>query len=148
MKRDITDAVAELVLRADPDFVSRLEYQAEALSENNCTFPQLGKWIDAHDVKYLLSTLALNDKDFATRFPKMAHVKEVERKQLIDAFGVHFDHCSHCSLKRGYDLEIDNRIKLACEQNDQVLLELLEDNEGGLPEEDGHGGLKARSAHQ
>jgi hypothetical protein len=125
---DMTDVIASLVLQAAPDLDSRLEYQAEALREAKCTNPLVGKWIDSTDVKYLFSTLALRDKDFALRFPAMAHITGQKRQQFIAAIEAHFKQCAHCSLKRGYDLELDGRIKQACLENKDFLLQLLKEN--------------------
>src|SRR5688572_18665350 len=99
MKPEIIGVIADLVLRANPELEPRLEYQAEALQESECINPLFGRWIDAHDVKYLLSTFDLPDEDFATRFPKMAHLKSEERRRVIAAIEEHFEHCRHCSLK-------------------------------------------------
>jgi hypothetical protein len=134
MKSEITDVIAELVLQTTPDLESRLEDQAEALREVQCVNPLLGRWIDAYDVKYLLSTFALTDKDFAARFPSMAHIAMRERQKVVAAIEEHFDRCPHCYLKRAYDLELDARIKQACQQNNSLLLQLLEEDDAGLPE--------------
>jgi hypothetical protein len=151
MKANITDAIADLVLQSEPDLTTRLEYQAEALREAKCTNPVIGKWIDANDVKYLLSTFALEGEDFAARFPAMAHITSQERQRVIAAIENHCDRCPHCSLKRGYDLELDARIKHAGQQNNSVLLQLLEEEGTDLSEEDEPQGATleaARSAHQ
>jgi hypothetical protein len=149
MKTNITNAIADLVLQSEPDLASRLESQAEALREVECTNPALGRWIDAHDVKYLLSTFSLDDDDFAGRFPAMAHITGQERQRVVAAMEAHCDQCPHCSLKRGYDLELDARIKQAGQQNSTALLQLLEESEADQAEEGEHRGLEARfSAHQ
>lgn len=138
MKSNLTNAIAALVFKSAPDLADRLEAQAEALNEAKCTNPVLGQWIDASDVKYLLSTFALGDKDFAEKFPTMAQTTEAERQRVIAAFEEHFKHCQHCSLKRAYDLELDTRIKQACQQNSDVLLQLLEEDETEPSKEDDH----------
>lgn len=127
MKTNITDTIADLVIQAEPDLATRLEYQEEALREVECTNHIFGQWIDAHDVKYLLSTFALGDTDFAERFPTMAHISWHERQRVLAALETHLGKCPHCSLKRGYDLELDARIKQACEQNNSALLQLLKE---------------------
>lgn len=142
MKNDLTNAIADFVFRSAPDVADRLEAQAEALDEAKCTNPLLGQWVDENDVKYLLSTFALSDKDFAEKFPAMAQTTEAERQRVIAAFEEHFEHCQHCSLKRAYDLELDTRIKQACQQNSDVLLKLLEEDETESSKEDDHLGLE------
>lgn len=151
MKTDITNVIADLVLQSEPDLAARLEAQAEALREIECTNPVLGRWIDAHDVKYLLSTFTLDDDDFGRRFPAMAHLTRQERQRVAAALETHCDQCPHCSLKRGYDLELDARIKQAGQQNSTALLQLLEEDEADQSEEDEHQDLELKrtlSAHQ
>ena len=135
MEYDITKVIADFVLQATPDLTSRLEYQAEALREVNCIDPTLGQWIDANDVEYLLSAFDLADDDFAERYPEMAHITEEERQRLIAALEAHFEQCPHCSLKRGYDLEMDARIEQTFQQNNKLLLQILEEDEADLSED-------------
>src|SRR5207253_6657078 len=106
MKNDLTDIIAAFVFKSAPDLAARLEAQAEALAEAKCSNPVIGRWVDENDVKYLLSTFALNDEDFAERFPAMAHTSRAERQRVIATLEEHFEHCQHCSLKRGHDLEL------------------------------------------
>jgi hypothetical protein len=141
MEPEITDTIADLVRQANPELETRLAYQAEALREHECTDPLIGKWVDANDVKYLLSTFDLADEDFAERFPTMAHVKREDRRRVAEAIERHFEQCTHCSLKRGYDLELDAQIKRACGQNSALLLELLGEDEAELAEEGEQRGL-------
>jgi hypothetical protein len=129
MKPNLTDLIADFVFKSAPDLASRLEAQAEALDEAKCINPLIGRWVDEHDVKYLMSTFALNDRDFAERFPAMAQTSEAERQRVIAALEEHFEHCKHCSLKRGYDLELDARIKQASKQNSDLLLRLMADDQ-------------------
>lgn len=138
MKNDLTDVIADFVFKSAPDLASRLESQAEALDEAKCSNPVLGRWIDENDVKYLLSTFALNDKDFAEKFPAMAHTTKAKRRRVVAALEEHFEHCTHCSLKRGYDLELDAHIKQACQQNSDFLLQILEEEETEPSKEDEH----------
>ena len=142
MKNDLTDVIADFVFNSAPDLASRLESQAEALDEAKCSSPVLGRWIDENDVKYLFSTFALNDKDFAEKFPAMAHTTVTERQRVVAALEKHFEHCQHCSLKRGYDLELDARINQACQQNSAFLLQMLNEDETEPSTEDEHPGLE------
>lgn len=132
MKSDLTDIIADLVLEAAPELTSRFEYQAEALQEIKCTSPALeGQWIDAYEIKYLFSILALGDEDFAARFPALARFAEPERQNFIAILERHLERCQHCSLKCGYDLELDQRIKEVCRENSALLLQLVEEDTEG-----------------
>jgi len=139
MEPEITDIIADLVRQSNPDIEARLESQDEALREHECTDPLIGKWVDANDVKYLLSTFDLADADFAERVPSMAHVGREERRLVAKSIEKHFEQCTHCSLKRGYDLELDAQIKRACRQNSALLLELLGEGEAEPAEGDREG---------
>lgn len=143
MEFDITSFIADFVIQDDPELTSRLNYQAAALREVGCTHPTtFGRWVDANDVNLLFSAFSLGDEDFAARFPAMAHIKEPQRRQFIDALGAHFESCEHCSLKRGYDLEFEARIKKACRLNSKALLRLLREGETESTKEGEHRGLK------
>lgn len=146
MKKDLTDIIADLVFKSAPDLASRLEYQAEALDEAKCSNPVIGRWVDENDVKYLLSTFALSDKDFAERFPAMANTRREERKQVIAAIEGHLEHCKHCSLKRGFDSELDARIKKACQQNSDFLLKILGEDETESAKEGDHLSMQLEKA--
>ena len=129
MKTDLTEIIADLVLQSAPELTSRSEYQAEALMEIKCTSPTLeGQWLDTYEIKYLFSILALGDEDFTARFPALARFAGPERRQLIGTLERHLERCQHCSLKRGYDLELDQRIKEVCRENSTLLLQLLEED--------------------
>ena len=146
MKNDLTNVIADFVFRSAPDLASRLEAQAEALAEAKCINPVIGRWVDENDVKYLLSTFGLNDKDFAERFPAMAHTSRAERERVVAALEEHFEQCQHCSLKRGYDLELDARIKQACQKNSDFLLQVLREDEAESPKEDDHPSMELEPA--
>jgi hypothetical protein len=113
---DITDLIADFIRQAEPDLNTRLEYQAQALEDLKCTNAVLGKWVEAHDVQYLLAAFDLDDEEFASNFPGMAHLKEHDRQRIIETFEIHFEHCSRCHLKRSYDLEFNGRIESAVRQ--------------------------------
>lgn len=136
MTADITYIITNFLRAATPDLDSRIGYQAEALRENKCTSELIGQLIDANDVKYLLSALALENEDFTEIFPEMTHLKKQERRRIIEVIEQHFNECQHCSLKRGYDFEIDARIKTVCLDNKDSLLQMLDDDTDSA--EDGH----------
>lgn len=138
MGSEISDIITDLVFLADVDLEARLEAQVEALRESGCVNPLLGRWVDENEVNYLLSTLALKDEDFTEEFPAMAHITGQERRGLIAALEAHFEQCPHCSLKRGYDLEMDARIEQACEQNNNTLLRILKEDEDDSTDESDH----------
>jgi hypothetical protein len=151
MEDDITKVMAGLVRQANPDLETRLTYQAEALRETPCIDPSVGRWVDANGVPLLLSALALDDEDFAERYPAMAHLGGPERQRLAAKLEAHFDQCPHCSLKRGYDLESEARIEQTCRQNKDFLLRILEGAEAGSTDEGDHIGVeweRALSANQ
>lgn len=126
---DITDVIADLVLQAEPDLMSRFAYQAEALREVKCLNPVIGRWLAAVDLNYLLSVLALHDKDFADMFPGAAHTTMQERRQFSAALDAHMEQCPACALAHGYDLELDARLEQACQQNNKLLLQILDEDE-------------------
>jgi hypothetical protein len=137
MKPDITEVITDLVFEAEPDLTSRIESQAETLRESVCTDPErIGRWVDEHDVPYLLSVIAFGDEDFVAEFPEMARLERQERRRFVAALESHFDECPHCSLKRGYDLEMGGRVEQACQQNRSLLLRMLRDDGADTPEAD------------
>lgn len=146
MKAEITEVIADLVRRSNPEFDSRLEAQAKTLEEIECINPLLGQWIDTNDVKYLLSVFALKGEDFAAKFPAMAHIPEQDRQQVIAALETHMELCPHCSLKREYDLELDDQIKQVCQENDALLLQLLDEESEESLENDARARLKMERA--
>lgn len=149
MEPEITDIITDLVFQTDPDLEARLEAQAEALREIECINPVLGRWVDENDVNFLLAILALKDEDFAEEIPAMAYIPGHERRSFIAVLEVHMDKCPHCSLKRGYDLEMDARIEQACQQNDDRPLQIPEKAESSEKSDHASTELKpALSANQ
>lgn len=138
MESDFSDIIVSMLRQAEPDLDTRLEYQAEALRDAKCTEPLLGRWIETNHVQYLLSAFALSDDDFAENFPKMAHVNEHQRKRIIKAFEDHFENCRRCSLKRGYDLELDSRIERVFRENRDELIHELEPEHPKTPDDSEH----------
>ncbi|HKO61588.1 MAG TPA: hypothetical protein VJV03_10545 [Pyrinomonadaceae bacterium] len=141
MKTEITEIIANLVVEEDPEVRERLDYQDEALTESVCINPIIGRWIEENDVKYLLASLNLPDHDFAKKFPAMASVSGHLRGKLIGTFETHLQHCKHCSLKTGYDLELDARIKQSCLAHSGRLLQHLKEEKSEAVDEDGHGNV-------
>jgi len=134
MKFKVSTAVANFVRRADPEVEFRLEAQAEALDESVCIDARVGQWIDAHDVEYLNAVLDLDDFDFAKRFPSVNHVTYDRRQRMKAEIQTHLAHCPHCSLKHGFELELDSRIMRACRENRDDLLQLLNEEDREVDE--------------
>ena len=128
MTIDITYKIADILRWEKPELEERLGDQAQALNENKCIDPNIGRLVDANDVKYLFSALELEDEDFAEFFPKIANIKKPERRQIIATIESHFERCKHCALKRGYDWELDAQIKNICLQNKDTLLQMLDED--------------------
>ena len=129
MRSNITDVIAGLVRQTAQDLDTRLEYQAEALRETKCTDFSIGKMIDVNHVEYLLSALAMCESDFAETFPATTRITWQDRREVATAIEEHLQHCRRCSLKHGYELELDRRIELTCRQHRDFLLQLLDDEE-------------------
>jgi hypothetical protein len=123
---DFDKLIIDLVRKEEPDLDVRLENQAEALNDVECTNPTLGRWIDEYDVEYLLAAFSLDDDEFSSNFPTMGHLNQHDRSQIIEAFESHFDQCPHCYLKRGYDLEMNARIERAYTRNNAEVMEHLQ----------------------
>ena len=140
---DITDIIAELVRQKNTDVDSRLAYQAEELSEVRCINPLIGRWVDSNAVEYMLSALDLDDEDFAARFPA-ANVGAAERRRVAAAIEGHLGVCKHCSLKRGYEEELDGRIERACLEERDFLLRLIEEDEAAAEGVKGRDGAAGR----
>jgi hypothetical protein len=131
-EKDCVQLIARLVREADMEAGARDKAaQRDAVVETECTFRVIGNWVDSFDIKYLLSILALNDKDFVENFPNAGTIPREDRKALARTIESHIDGCQHCALKRGFDIEEDDQIKRICRDNRAMLLEMLaEDNEG------------------
>ncbi len=139
MKKDITETIARLIIQSTPEDDDRLHYHAEALEDSKCTSPVLGRLIDSNDVKYLFSAFALPDRAFAEKFPTLSHLSSDQRQRISDALNTHMEYCTHCSLKRSYDLELDDRIKKTCQSHSGLLLQLMDEEESGETDESAHG---------
>lgn len=113
MEYDFSDILAQEVRQAEPDLDARLEAQAEALNELECSNIVIGRWIEEFGLGYLQAAFALEDKDFAESFPGLAHINQDDRKKVIETFNRHVDTCIHCSRRTSYDTELDSRINRA-----------------------------------
>jgi len=133
---DFDKLIIDLVRKEEPDLDARLENQAEALNDRECTNPVLGRWIDEYDVEYLMAAFNLDDDEFSSNFPTMGHLNQHDRSQIIEAFESHFDQCPHCYLKRGYDLEMNARIERAYTRNNAEVMEQLQSTQVTTPQPD------------
>lgn len=114
MEYDFSEIIAAEVRQAEPALDARLEAQAKELSDLECTYPVIGKWLDEYGLAYLLAAFALNDEDFAESFPKLAHISRDDRKKIMETFEDHVSHrCLHCAKKDSYDTELNGRIERA-----------------------------------
>lgn len=133
MNEDIGDFIASLVCNREDDLPTRLQYQVEALAESACSEPSLGQLIDETPVSLLMAALAASDQELAEVFPTLSRFALGERQEIRERLDDHFEKCLHCSLKRGYDHEMDNRIEQACHENKDELLRLLDADETQQP---------------
>jgi hypothetical protein len=138
MKADIADLIAEMLLSEDPDLTNRLDDQAEALTELECIFPLIGQWIAELGAEHLLSIFCLDDRRFAEYFPQMASMTAPERTLLLDTFKTHMEHCAHCWLRRGYDLELNAQVAQRLRQNRSCSLVQVSADEDDQQQEDEH----------
>ena len=138
----VIEKIAKLTLDTNPELKEVLDYRAEELQRVKCTNPVIGRWVDEFDVKYLLSSFALEDAEFAAHFPAMATITAPQRQKLLETFNTHFEYCQHCSLKRGYDLELGSQIKNTGRQHKETLIQMIEAEEADA--EDDH--LKTKLA--
>lgn len=138
MESDFTDLLDIFVRQAEPDLDSRLEEQSESVAGLKCTEPILGKWVDEHDVEYMLAAFALDDDDFVATFPSMANITEHDRHRIIEAFENHFEDCPHCSRKRSYDLEYNSRVERVFQQKRAELLHHLSQSAPEPSSEENH----------
>lgn len=127
----LANLVAEIVLRNDDEPKKRLNDQDEALRENECVNPEIGRWVDACDFPFMIETLMLNDKIFQSEFPEIG-LSADERKELVSRIEEHCEVCTHCSLKRGYDIEWELRIERAFNENPQDLLKVMVHSNGKI----------------
>lgn len=126
MNSDILDVIAHRVLDSNPELEERLERYARILKKIKCTTPVLGRWIDeVESVPYLLSSFALNDADFAARFPDMPELKGEARRRLLETFERHLNECRHCFKKLQFDEELAQLVDQACHEDKDSRLQLL-----------------------
>ncbi len=140
---NIIEEIARLVFQSDAEFATRLKIQAEAspLCELSCINPAVGRWVDENNMEYLLSVLALDDKDFAIAFPALSGITTQQRRQVIARIASHLEVCLHCAGKRAYDLEFEERVHRALEVDRRMIrtpsVELAESRSLAI-EESGH----------
>ena len=134
--QQIIEKIAKLTLDANPELKEVLDYRAKELQRVKCTNPAIGRWVDEFDVKYLFSSFALEDAEFVAHFPVMANITAPQRQKLLETFNTHFEYCQRCSLKRGYDLELGDKIKNTGQQHRDTLIQMIEAEEADA--EDDH----------
>ena len=128
-EKDCVQLIAQLVRDADKQPGARdKDAQKDAVSETGCTVLVIGNWVDNFDIKYLLSILALNDKDFVENFPNAGAIPREDRQAVARTIESHIEGCRHCALKQGFDIEEDDQIKRICRENRALLIEMLAGN--------------------
>jgi hypothetical protein len=125
MEYDITDTIANFVREAEPDFDQQMEVQAEALSLLCCVNIFYGRWVEM-GVEFLFSALELEDRDFATRLPELAHLNKPARRQFLEQMKDHLRDCQYCALQHKHELDLDARIEKAFQENTRSLLQQLQ----------------------
>lgn len=131
MKVTVNNALANLIRQADPEVEFRLEAQANALRESRCIDYRIGQWL-VDDIDYLMAVLDLDDFNFATRFPSIAHYSEEKRQHTKAEIQHHLEYCQQCALRYGYELELDARIMRVCRENKEDLLRLFDEEDMDL----------------
>lgn len=126
MKSEFVDLLAAFVRKEESDLTFRLETHAEELNNLPCTEPVIGKWVDAHDVEFMMAAFALDDDDFAAEFPGITNLSQPDRQRIIKAFEQHFQQCAHCGRKQNYDHEFNSRVDAVVQKNRTDLLEYLD----------------------
>jgi hypothetical protein len=127
MEYDITDTIANFVRRADPGFEQQMEEQAQALGLLCCVNIFYGRWVEM-GVEFLFSALELEDRDFATRLPALAHLNKPERRRFLEQMKDHLHACQYCALQHKHELELNARIEEAFQENTRSLLQQLQAN--------------------
>ncbi len=75
-------------------------------------------------MSWLRSVFALEDADFAPRFPYKKFTKP-ERERFIADLEAHVKECLRCSLKCKYDDELNEQIEAGLAQNAESLSRLV-----------------------
>jgi hypothetical protein len=122
MEYDIRDTIADFVRKADPDFEKHKEQREQGLGRTSCIHPNLGRWMDI-GIEFLFSVLELEDRDFAIRLPILAHLSKTGRRGFLKLLKDHVHACRHCALKHKYELDLNERIEQAFQENSQFLLQ-------------------------
>jgi len=120
---NLHEVFARLVLQSEAEFEQRLKTQSKGSpsGEPSCIDPAVGHWVDESDVGYLLSALALEDDEFAVTFPALSGITMQQRRQFIARIESHLEVCLPCARKRAYDLELEERINRAMEDNRRIV---------------------------
>lgn len=124
MEYDITITIAHFVREADSDFQRQMEEQAQALGRISCIDPFYGCWVEM-GVEFLFAAFQLEERDFATRLPALAHLTKSARQRFLKRMQGHLHECRHCALKHRHELDLNARIEQACRENSDALLQQL-----------------------
>src|SRR6185312_12558157 len=121
MEYDITDTIADLVRKADPNFDREQKERDEALRSLECTNAYYGEWLDM-GVELLFSTFELEDHDFARELPELAHLSKASRRQFLEEVTLHLHDCDHCALRQQHESALTQTIEQACSDNRELLI--------------------------
>jgi hypothetical protein len=124
MEKELIALLSGSIIEREDDTPSRLSTQEDALKDSKCIEPRLGRWIDSCDFPFLIETLALDDTVFSQEFPNVK-LEAAERKRFANDLEAHCEVCTHCHLKRAYDLEWQSRVKRAFADNKQAAGEII-----------------------
>ena len=123
MEYDITDTIAKHV-RDEADFDQQDEAHAEALRQVCCTDPSLGRWIEM-GIEFMFSTLALDDREFASRLPALADLNKPARQEFLTSLKHHLRDCRSCTIQQEIEKDLNARIERVCRENSASLLQQL-----------------------
>jgi hypothetical protein len=120
--RNITDSIAEIIRKDNPDLDQLTNEQSQALLWTSCINPTYGRWIDI-GVDLIFSALDLEDSAFADRFPSLSNLSKTARQDLIKRLQDHIQSCRHCSIKHDQEMELNTLIDRALEDTLQIPLD-------------------------
>lgn len=114
--RNITDAIADIVRKENPDLDQLTNEQKQALLWTSCINPTYGRWIDI-GVDFIFSALDLEDREFANRFPSLGNLSKTARQDLLKRLQDHIQSCRHCAIKHDHEMELNALIDRALDDN-------------------------------
>jgi hypothetical protein len=123
MKYDIIDQIATIV-REKQSARDEPTQPAQTANRLSCINPFYGEWVDI-GVEYFFSVFELDDRDFASQIPALAHLGKSARQRFIKRMRKHLQACSCCALKHRIEINLNADIEQACRENSDFLLQQL-----------------------